>query len=79
MFSVSAEAQQAKSPTVGYLTLASSQREGEEIFQRGLRELGYIPGNYIRIEWRFAASNPDRCPKLAAELVLCNVDFSSNI
>jgi putative ABC transport system substrate-binding protein len=69
MFCVSAEAQQAKSTMIGYLTLASSQRENEEVFQRGLRELGYIPGKNIRIEWRFAASEPDRVPKLAAELV----------
>ena len=65
----SAETQQGKSPTIGYLTMASSQRENEETFQRGLRELGYISGKNIRIEWRFAASKPDRVPKLAAELV----------
>src|ERR1051325_9378351 len=77
--SLSAHAQQIKTPLVGYLGLAYSRylttanstrtRENEETFERGLRELGYTQGRNILIEWRFAAGKPDRLPKLAAELV----------
>src|SRR5690349_795705 len=66
----SAEAQQGKkTPVIGYLTLASSQRQNEQTFERGLRELGYIPGKNISIEWRFAGGKVDRLPVLAADLV----------
>src|ERR1044071_5359910 len=58
-----------KIPVVGYLTLASTQRENEKTFERGLRELGYIEGKNISIEWRFAAGEVDRLAPLAAELV----------
>jgi len=75
MFSMSAEAQQVKkTPVVGYLTLANTQRENEKTFERGLRELGYIPGKNISIEWRFAGGHVDRLPELAADLVKINSD-----
>jgi putative ABC transport system substrate-binding protein len=66
----SAQAQQEKkTPVIGYLTLASSQRQNEQTFERGLRELGYIQGKNISIEWRFAGGKVDRLPVLAADLV----------
>ena len=43
-------------------------------FRAGLREYGYVDGQNIVIEWRFANGNADRLPGLAAELVRLNVD-----
>src|SRR5215467_1269337 len=74
---ISAEAQQPrKIPRIGYLTAdslsASSTRT--EAFRRGLRELGYIEGKNIVIEWRSADGRLERLPALAAELVRLKVD-----
>jgi putative ABC transport system substrate-binding protein len=72
-----ADAQQpAKIPRIGYLTGASlsSQWANTEAFQQGLRELGYVEGKNIIIEWRGADGNRDRQRALAAELVRLKVD-----
>ena len=45
-----------------------------EAFRQGLRELGYVQGKNIVIEWRSAEGKPDRLPSLAAELVRLKVD-----
>jgi putative tryptophan/tyrosine transport system substrate-binding protein len=44
-------------------------------FRQGLRDLGYIEGQNIVIEYRWAEGKPDRLPKLAAELVNLRVDI----
>ena len=44
-------------------------------FPRGMRELGYIEGKNLTIEWRFADGKADRLPALAAELVQIKVDL----
>jgi ABC-type uncharacterized transport system substrate-binding protein len=72
-----AEAQQpAKIPRIGYLTneslSATSARGGT--FRQGLRELGYVEGKNIIIEWRSAEGKLDRVPALAADLVRLKVD-----
>ncbi len=72
-----AEAQQPKKiARIGYLTgtppSASSARI--EVFRQGLRELGYIEGKNIVIEYRYAEGKLDRLPALAAELVRLKVD-----
>src|SRR2546422_10371598 len=72
-----AHAQQAKKvPRIGYLTNASlSASAGRiEAFRQGLRELGYVEGKNIVIEWRYAEGKPDRLPAVAAELVRLKVD-----
>jgi putative ABC transport system substrate-binding protein len=67
-----AHAQQRKKvPRIGYLTLTVSSREA---FLQGLRDLGYIEGQNIVIEYRHAAGRAERLPDLAAELVRLNVD-----
>jgi putative ABC transport system substrate-binding protein len=68
------EAQQPKKvPRIGYESGVSS-REREEAFRQGLRELGYVEGQNIVIEWRFAQGKPDQVPRNAAELVRLKVD-----
>ena len=74
---VSAQAQQAqKIPRIGYLqaTASSAVAARTEAFRQGLRELGYVEGKNIVIEWRFAEGKADRLPSLAAELVRLKVE-----
>jgi putative ABC transport system substrate-binding protein len=72
---VSAQAQQArKIPRIGYLTLSSGLGSNEENFRQGLRELGYVEGQNITIEWRFAHGKTDAVPALAGDLVRLKVD-----
>ena len=69
---VIAEAQQLeKIPRIGYLggTSYSVNSARVEAFRQGLRELGYVEGKNIAIEWRYAEGKLDRLPTLAAELV----------
>ncbi len=71
---LAADAQQAKKiHRIGYLSIAS-QPDNQEAFRQGLRELGYIEGQNITVESRFAAGNVDRLPELAAELISLKVD-----
>jgi len=68
-------AQQAKLARVGFLGFApaSAWTSQVEALQSGLRELGYVEGKNIAIEFRWAAS-VDQMPEFAAELVRMNVD-----
>jgi putative ABC transport system substrate-binding protein len=75
--SVPATAQQPKKiPRIGVLTGASlsSQLARNEAFRQGLRELGYVEGKNIVIEWRSWEGKRDRQRAFAAELVRINVD-----
>ena len=70
----SGEAQQpTKIPRIGYQS-AGSSGEPEQAFRQGLRELGYVEGQNIVIEWRFAQGKPDQVPRNAAELVQLKID-----
>jgi putative tryptophan/tyrosine transport system substrate-binding protein len=74
---VFAEAQQpTKVPRIGHLNAASLSVTAAraEAFRQGLRELGYIEGKNIVIEWRSGEGKEDRVPALAAELVRLKVD-----
>jgi putative tryptophan/tyrosine transport system substrate-binding protein len=74
---VSVDAQQpGKVPRIGFL-LASSPGPDPRIegFRQGLRELGYVEGKNIAIEWRYAEGIENLVPKLAAELVQLNVEI----
>src|ERR1700720_474174 len=57
--------------TIGFLNSESFETWREEIaaFQRGLAETGYVDGRNVTIEYRWAESQLDRLPALAAELV----------
>src|SRR5215467_16127219 len=73
----SAEAQQArKVPRIGYLTATSLSSNVARIdaFRQGLRELGYVEGKNILIEWRSGEGKLERQGELAAELVRLKVD-----
>jgi ABC-type uncharacterized transport system substrate-binding protein len=73
-----ADAQQlaGKVPRIGYLVISSlSGSAGRaEAFRQGLRELGYVEGKNIVIEWRSADGKRERGPALAEELVRLKVD-----
>jgi putative tryptophan/tyrosine transport system substrate-binding protein len=69
--SVAARAQQPELPLIGYLHASSPEPMSRFIsaFKGGLKESGYIDGQNVTIEFRFAEGHPDRLPALAAELV----------
>jgi putative tryptophan/tyrosine transport system substrate-binding protein len=75
-FSVEAQ-QPTKIPRIGFLSGASPSTNvpRHEVFRQGLRELGYVEGKNIVIEYRYADGKLDRLPTLAAELVRLNVDI----
>src|SRR5712664_1575975 len=71
------EAQQAKKvPRIGYLAQGapSSSALALKAFREGLRELGYVEGQNIIIEYHYAESRTERFPELAADLVRLKVD-----
>ena len=73
-----AQAQQPKKvPRIGYLssTDPASESARSEAIRLALRELGYIEGQNIAIEYRYAEGKRDRLPELAAELVRLKVDI----
>jgi len=77
-FSFSAEAQQtAKMPRIGFVTVAGTPNKPgvlNEAFRQGLRELGYVEGKNVRIEYRYTTEEPERVPESVAELVELKVD-----
>jgi len=75
-----AEAQQpAKVPRIGYLTGSSpptgtTPDRNADAFQQGLRDLGYVEGKNIVVEYRYLEGKDDRNPTLLAELLQLKVD-----
>src|SRR5512132_3094948 len=75
---VGVEAQQpTKIPRIGYLTAGSRAAQSMRIdaFRQGLRELGYVEGKNIVIEYRQAEGKFDRLLPLASELVRLKIDI----
>ena len=72
---IAARAQSPKPPTIGFLGAASASVMGAwtAAFVQRLRELGYVEGRTIAIEYRWADGSADRLSELAAELVRLNV------
>jgi putative ABC transport system substrate-binding protein len=77
MWPLAARAEQRSSlPRIGYLSLgiaANPRFEGE--FLAGLRDLGYVDGKSIEIEFRFTGGDPERVAEAAAEFVSENVEI----
>ena len=69
-----AEAQQAKVSRIGYLGATTPGSAPAEAFRQGLRDLGYVEGKNIIIEYRYAEGVNERFANLAAELVSLKVD-----
>ena len=72
-----ARAQQpAKSPRIGFLVAPTRSFLSARVaaFQQGLRELGYVEGKNVIIEYRYAEGKLDLLPALASELVQLKVD-----
>ena len=75
---VSVEAQQpGKAPRIGYVSGSGDPHNpgpSVEAFRRGLRDLGYMEGKNILVEYRYAEGVRDRIPGLVAELVRLKLD-----
>src|SRR5215813_8539045 len=72
-----AEAQQPKKvPRIGYVSQSSANDPGPGLtaFRQGLRDIGYVEGKNILVEYRYAENKLDRVPNLVDELVQLKVD-----
>jgi putative tryptophan/tyrosine transport system substrate-binding protein len=71
-----ARAQQKRMPVIGYLSTAVPDRTTPTTaaFHQGLRDAGYVEGQNVAIEYRWAQAHYDRLPALAADLVAGKVD-----
>jgi ABC-type uncharacterized transport system substrate-binding protein len=72
-FSVEAQ-KPIRVPRIGVLLLGAPPNANLEAFIQGLRELGYIEGKNLLIDYRFAEGRAERLPELATELVRLKVD-----
>jgi len=76
--SLAALAQPAKKvPRIGYLAAVSASADAPRLaaFRQGLRELGYVEGQTIQIEYRHESADLQRLPEHAADLLRMNVDL----
>src|SRR5260370_10048964 len=68
---LAARAQQSSMPVIGYLGPGSAQSDSFRVtgFRQGLKEAGYVEGQNLTIEYRWAEDHHDRLPAMAADLV----------
>jgi putative ABC transport system substrate-binding protein len=66
---LAAHAQQATMPVVGFLNVTSPDAYRLRAFHQGLKEVGFVEGENVAVEYRWADNQTDRLPTLAAELV----------
>src|SRR5262245_28652867 len=74
---LAAHAQPARLPTIGFLmqNAASAQLDWTSAFLQRMRELGWIEGRTVVIEYRWADGQAERLGEMAAELVRLKVDL----
>jgi putative tryptophan/tyrosine transport system substrate-binding protein len=69
---LAARAQQSKQPVIGFLSLQSAELDYKDVtvaVLQGLKESGYVEGQNVAVEYRYAENQVDRLPALAADLV----------
>ena len=66
---LTARAQQSAMPVVGFLSSFSSNERNTAAFNQGLKELGFVDGQNVVIDYRYAEGHYDQLPGLAADLV----------
>ena len=68
---LAAQTQQPAMPVVGFIHIMSAENVPHILasFRQGLREAGFVEGQNVRVEYRWAEGNYDRLPDLAADLV----------
>src|SRR5437016_4416469 len=66
---LAAGAQQQAVPVIGFLDIGSPETTNMTAFRKGLSEIGFIEGRNVAIVYRWAYSQLDRLPELAADLV----------
>src|SRR5712692_6136331 len=68
-FPFALRAQQKAMPVIGYLSGVAPGPSSLAALRQGLSEIGYVDGQNLAIEYRFAENHADRLPSLAADLV----------
>jgi putative tryptophan/tyrosine transport system substrate-binding protein len=68
-------AQERRMPRIGLMLAAPIEGPFAQAFRQGLRELGYVEGKNIHVEYRSAEGSPDRFASIAAELVRLQMDL----
>ena len=72
--SLVAEAQQVRRPIIGVTLVHPPPSPYGEALRRGLADLGWVDGQNVRIEYRYAEGRPERYPGFFAELLRLNAD-----
>src|SRR5215471_18189176 len=68
---LAARAQQSSMPVIGYLGPGSAQSDAFRVtgFRQGLKEAGYVEGQNLTVEYRWAEDHHDRLPAMAADII----------